>query len=146
LLFSNNYIIFAQKIRREKMKINYWKPTVAMGIIKATIHKSGKLGFSQTAIDKLGLDQNTFVMIGTNKVQRDDRAIYIKIADKTHELALKVNKAGQYYYINTRDFFNENNIDFNRKKIIYDIVDISEGNEKLFKLIPREIERKKKYK
>ncbi len=126
------------------MEINFWKPTVSAGVIKATIHKSGKLGFSQPAIEKLELTKNSYVMIGTNKLQNDDRAIYLKIARESDELVLKVNKAGQYYYLNTKDFFNENNIDFNKKKIIYDIVDISEDNEKLFKLIPREKERQRK--
>jgi hypothetical protein len=126
------------------MEINFWKPTVSTGVVKATIHKSGKLGFSQAAIDKLELNQSFYVMIGTNKLHRDDRAIYLKVARENDELALKVNKAGQYYYLNTKDFFNENNIDFNKKKIIYDIVDISEGNERLFRLIPREKERQSK--
>jgi len=124
------------------MEIKFWKPTVSTGIIKATIHKSGKLGFSQAAINKLELNQNSYVMIGTNRTKRDDKAIYLKIAKGTDELALKVNKAGQYFYLNTKDFFNENNIDFNKKKIIYDIIDISESNNKLYRLIPREVERK----
>lgn len=128
------------------MEISFWKPTVSTGIIKATIHQSGKLGFSQAAIDRIGLSKNMYVMIGTNKTQKEDKAIYIKISEQSHELALKVNKAGQYYYLNTRDFFYENNIDFIKKKIIYDIVDISEGNGKLFKLLPREKDRKKKVK
>ncbi|MHA2123151.1 MAG: hypothetical protein ACW990_18285 [Promethearchaeota archaeon] len=126
------------------MEINFWKPTVSAGVVKATIHRSGKLGFSQAAINKLNIDQNSYVMIGTNKLQRDDRAIYLRIASEANELTLKVSKAGQYYYLNSKDFFNENNIDFNKKKIIYDIIDISEGSEKLYKLIPREKERKKK--
>ena len=126
------------------MEINFWKPTISTGVVKATIHQSGKLGFSQAAIDKLQLSKDSYVMIGTNKTQKDDKAIYIKLSEESHELALKVNKAGQYYYLNTKDFFNENNIDFVKKKIIYDIIDISEDNEQLFKLIPREKERKRK--
>lgn len=127
-----------------KMEINFWTPTTSTGVVKATIHQSGKLGFSQAAIDKLGLTKDIYVMIGTNKIQREDKAIYIKISEEANELAVKVNKAGQYYYLNTRDFFNENNIDFIKKKIIYDIIDISENSEQLFKLIPREKERKRK--
>jgi hypothetical protein len=50
-----------------KMEINFWKPTTSAGVIKATIHQSGKLGFSQAAIDKLELTQNTYLMVGTNK-------------------------------------------------------------------------------
>jgi hypothetical protein len=126
------------------MEINYWKPTTSTGVIKATIHQSGKLGFSQAAIEKLGLNQNSYVMIGTSKGQKDDRYIYLKIAKESDEMTLKVNKAGQYYYLNTKDFFNETGIDYKRKNIIYDIIELSEESEKVYKLIPREKDRKKK--
>jgi len=126
------------------MEINFWKPTVSTGIIKATIHKSGKLGFSQAAIEKLKLDQNTYLMIGTNKTNSKDNSIYMVIANKDNEMAIKVNKAGQYFYLNTKDFFNELGIDYKRKTVIFDIIEISEGNEKIYKLIPREKERKRK--
>ncbi len=128
------------------MKVDFWKPTTPMGIIKATIHKSGKLGFSQAAIKKLQINENSFIMIGTNKDNKSDEAIYLMVTNKPSEMSLKVNKAGQYYYLNTKDFFNENKIDFYKNKIMYDIIDISENNEKLYRLIPREIERKKRNK
>lgn len=125
------------------MDISFWKPTT--GVIKATIHKSGKLGFSQLAIEKIGLNQNAFVMIGTNKENKKDDSIYLMITEEANEMAMKANKAGQYYYLNTRDFFNELGIDYKKKTVIYDIVEISEEENKVYKLIPREKERKKKY-
>ena len=128
------------------MEIDFWKPTVSAGVVKATIHQSGKLGFSQAAIKKLNLGQNVFVMIGINRLQSEDNAIYLKIAKESEEMTLKVSKAGKYYYLNTKDFFNENSIDYRRKKIIFDIIDISEGHDKLFRLIPREKDRKRRLK
>lgn len=126
------------------MEINFWKPTTALGVVKATIHQSGKLGFSQAAIDKLNLSQNTYLMIGTNKENRKDNNIYLAISKESNELAIKVNKAGNYYYLNTKDFFNEIGVDYKSKSVIYDIVDISSSNEKMYKLVPREKDRKKK--
>lgn len=126
------------------MEINFWKPTSSLGVIKATIHQSGKLGFSQAAIDKLALDQNTYVMIGTSKEYKKDNSIYLAISKESNEMAVKVNKAGNYYYLNSKDFFNEIGVDFKNKSIIYDIVDISDESKKLYKLIPREKDRKKK--
>lgn len=126
------------------MEINYWKPTSSLGVIKATIHQSGKLGFSQAAIEKLNLSQNTYIKIGTNKENKKDNNIYMVVIREANELAIKVNKAGKYYYLNTKDFFNEIGVDYKSKSIIYDIVDISSNNEKLYKLVPREKERKKK--
>lgn len=124
------------------MDISFWKPTT--GVIKATIHKSGKLGFSQLAIEKLGLDRNIYVMIGTNKENKKDDSIYLMITEEGNEMAMKANKAGQYFYLNTKDFFNELGIDYKRKTVIFDIVDISEVDTKIYKLIPREKDRKKK--
>jgi RIO-like serine/threonine protein kinase len=126
------------------MEINFWKPTSSLGVVKATIHQSGKLGFSQAAIDKLNLSQNTYLMIGTNKENRKDNNIYLAISKESNELAIKVNKAGNYYYLNTKDFFNEIGVDYKSKSVIYDIVDISSSNEKMYKLVPREKDRKKK--
>uniref|UniRef100_A0A832D0P7 Uncharacterized protein n=1 Tax=Ignavibacterium album TaxID=591197 RepID=A0A832D0P7_9BACT len=126
------------------MEINYWKPTTSLGVVKATIHQSGKLGFSQAAIDKLNLSQNTYIMIGTNKENKKDSNIYMAISKESNDLAIKVNKAGNYYYLNTKDFFNEIGVDYKSKSVIYDIVDISSNNEKIYKLVPREKDRKKK--
>ena len=126
------------------MDINFWKPTTSIGIIKATIHQSGKLGFSQAAIDKLKLTQNTFLMIGTNKENRKDNSIYLALSKESNDMAIKVNKAGNYYYLSTKDFFNEIGVDFKNKSVIYDIIDISTESEKLYKLIPREKDRKRK--
>ena len=123
------------------MDISFWKPTT--GVIKAAIHKSGKLGFSQLAIDKIGLNQNIYVMIGTNRESKKDDSIYLMITEDSNEMAMKANKAGQYYYLNTKDFFNELGIDYKKKSVIYDIVDISEADKKIYKLIPREKDRKK---
>ncbi|NWG27042.1 MAG: hypothetical protein HXY48_00760 [Ignavibacteriaceae bacterium] len=126
------------------MEINFWKPTTSLGVVKATIHQSGKLGFSQAAIGKLNLTQDTYLMIGTNKENRKDNSVYLAISKESNELAIKVNKAGNYYYLSTKDFFNEIGVDYKSKSVIYDIVDISSGNEKMYKLVPREKDRKKK--
>lgn len=126
------------------MEINFWKPTTSVGVIKATIHKSGKLGFSQAAIDKLELNQDIYLMVGTSKENKKDNSIYLAISTESNEMAIKVNKAGNYYYLNTKDFFNEIGVDFKNKSIIYDIVDISSESGKLYKLIPREKDRKRK--
>lgn len=126
------------------MKINYWKPTISTGIVKATIHQSGKLGFSKAAIERMTLNQNKYIMIGTNKESKEDKSIYLRFASESDENAVKVNKAGQYFYLNTKDFFNEIGVDYKKKSVIYDIVEIIDGNIKLFKLIPRERDRKKK--
>lgn len=126
-----------------EMKLKYWIPTTT-GIVKATIHRSGKLGFSQAAIDKLELNQDTYAKLAINESDRKDTNLYLKVVREYDGESLKVNKAGNYYYLNTRDFFNELGVDYYKKRIIYDIVDMDYGGEVLFKLIKREKERSKK--
>lgn len=126
------------------MKIDFWKPTSNVGIIKATVHQSGKLGFSQAAIDKLNLGRDTRIKIGKNAEDRNDECIYLAIVNMEDENTIRANKAGQYYYLNARDFFNEIGLDYKKKKVIYDIIEVEGSEGKLLKLIPREKERKKK--
>jgi len=126
------------------MKLKYWTPTTT-GIVKATIHRSGKLGFSQAAINKLEVNESTYVKLAINESDIKDTNLYLKVANELDGESLKVNKAGNYFYLSTRDFFNEYGIDYRKKKIIYDIVEMVYEGEKLFKLIKREKERSKKY-
>lgn len=126
------------------MKLKYWKPTTT-GIVKATIHRSGKLGFSQAAINKLEINESTYVKLAINESDVKDTNLYLKVVNELDGESLKVNKAGNYFYLSTRDFFNEYGIDYRKKKIIYDIVEMEYEGEKLFKLIKREKERSKKY-
>jgi len=124
------------------MKLKYWIPTTS-GIVKATIHFSGKLGFSQPAINKLQLGENYYVKLAINENDKRDSNLYLKVVREMDEESMKVNKAGNYYYLNTKDFFNEFGIEYQKKKIIYDIVDMEYEGDKIFKLIPREKDRKK---
>jgi hypothetical protein len=125
------------------MKLKFWTPTTT-GIVKATIHQSGKLGFSQAAIEKIGLNQDTYVKLATNESDGKDTNLYLKFVKEFDSETLKVSKAGDYYYLNTRDYFNELGVDYRKKRIIYDIVEMEYDGEALFKLIKREKERKKK--
>ena len=134
---------FRLKKGKIEMKLKYWKPTTT-GIVKATIHKSGKLGFSRSAISRLKLNQDTYAKLAINESDSKDTNLYLLIVKEIDGETLKVNKAGEYYYLNTKDFFNEWGIDFRKKRIIYDIVDIEYEGNKIFKLIKREKERTKK--
>ena len=124
------------------MKINFWKPITSTEGAKATIHKSGKLGFSRSAQEKMQINDNTYFKIGTSENSRDEN-LYLVKAQREDENSIKASKAGDYYYLNTRVLFDELNIDYKRKKIIYDIIEVDYENIVVYKLIKREIERKK---
>lgn len=125
------------------MKIRYYKPKAITGKIKCTIHRNGKMGFSRQAIKKLGLDINRYAKIGFNEEDENDRALYLKIHGHQDEDTYKINKAGEYYYLNTKYIFDDLNIDYVRKKIIYDIQEVEIDEEVVYKLNKRELARKK---
>ncbi len=126
------------------MKLEFWKPTLSGSKAKATIHKSGNLGFSKEAEKLMGINKDTYAMIGTNKENNKDHNIYILLTKQNNEYALKVNKAGNYFYLNTKSFFQELGVDFQKKKIIYDISEFNENGKKIYKLVMRELFRKNK--
>lgn len=125
------------------MKILFIKADEIDRNIKCSIHKSGKLGFSSTAIDKLGLSNDKSVMIGVNEEDSDDENLYMSVEDGVKEEAFKISRAGEYYYANTKALFDKLGIDYRAKTIIYDIVDFEYEGMKMYKLIKREKKRNK---
>lgn len=99
--------------------IAFEDPSKVGGAIKATIHKSGKLGFSSGAEEFMKIVNNAFFKIGFND-NIDDGNIYM-VPSETEEGAFKISKAGQYYYINLKNVFDKRGIDYKNKSYIYDI-------------------------
>jgi len=126
------------------MKIKFITPSSVPGKIKCTVHLNGKLGFSQAAVKKLDISEANYIKIGINDEDRNDSGLYIAILKRKDEDAFKVNKAGNYYYLNTMYLFDELKIDYRKKKIIYDIQEIEHEGMKMYKLDKRELNRNPK--
>lgn len=110
------------------------------GVVKATIQKSGRLGFSLAAIQELNLDVEKSISLFINEDEVSDTCLYLKVNDNKEENSFTIKKAGIYYFLNTKFFFNRIGVDFNNKSItiIYDIIDFNIGEELYYKLIKRE--------
>ncbi|WPO82425.1 hypothetical protein SD427_16920 [Chryseobacterium sp. JJR-5R] len=89
------------------------------GSIKATIQKTGKIGFSSGAEEFMGLKDTPYFKIGFNS-ENAGEIIYM-VSSTTEEGAFKVSKAGSYYYINLKNVFDRKGIDYKNKSYIYDI-------------------------
>lgn len=109
--------------------------------MKCTVHKSGKLGFSSSAAIKLKLDINKGLNIAINEEDSSDKNLYIIVEQELKPGAFRVNKAGRYYYLNTKGLFDDLGIDYSntKKTIIYDIVPVTYEGNKIFKLSKREV-------
>lgn len=110
---------------------------------KCSIHKSGKLGFSGTAIRKLHLDSGANLIISINEDDQADENLYVAVLKKDAEGAFKVVKAGDYYSCNTKALFDQLGVDYRSKTIIYDIVDFEFEGQKMYKFLKREVRKRK---
>lgn len=127
--------------RNIKMKLKFLDIPQPSGSVKATIHKTGKLGFSQAAIEELQIDKNTYVKIAENADDKNDRNLYMFLTKERDENALKISKAGNYYYANTKYLFDRLGFDYRNKKFIFDIIEMEYEENTIYKLIRREVDR-----
>ena len=125
------------------MKLEIIKPPDSAGLLKATIHATGKLGFSIGAIKAMNISDSNFIQIALNTEDKNDNNIYVFLTKKEDENTYRISKAGDYYYVNTKALFDKLEIDYRKKKIMFDVVEIEYEGEKVFKLVRREKDRKK---
>lgn len=98
--------------------IEFEDPNKSNSVIKASIHKTGKLGFSSGAQEFLNLKETSSFKVGFNP--NDEGMIYL-VPTTDENQAFKVSKAGDYYYINLKHVFDKKGIEYQSKSVIYDI-------------------------
>jgi len=103
------------------MNLKFIKPSTLDKNLKATAHKSGKLGFTIEAAKKLKLAETKSANIAINTDDFTDTNLYITINEAVESDSYKINKAGAYFYINTKALFDDMKIDYVNDSIVYDI-------------------------
>lgn len=126
------------------INFKFKSPQEKGGLVKATVHRDGKLGFSAGAATKLDLSENTYFRVATNADDPKDESLYLVKATAEDEDVFKVNKAGEYYYMRLKHVLDELDIDYRDGKVIYDIKKMENGELSYFKLIRRAPISKKK--
>lgn len=107
---------------------------------KATIQRSGKLGFSANAAEYMALRPNARLLVS----ECGDGDLAAVVCDD--ERGFPVRKAAKYFSVNMKAFFDQRNVDYRDAKhvIAYDIVKLNESFEghPVFKLTRRVITRR----
>ncbi len=119
------------------VKFKYLTPKDNLGVIKATIHKTGKMGFSTGAIKVLGLDKNRYFKLAVNDEDEKDKSLYLVLAKEADKDAFMTNKAGPYYYLRVKHVLDELGIDYRTETVIYDIREMRDGDIKYYRLTKR---------
>lgn len=100
---------------------------------KATVQRTGKLGFSMEASEMLGLRENASEIDSDGKrmilQELDDHDLLAVVVDETNERGFRIQRGGDYYYLNMRQYFKASGIDYQNNRVIYDITATSEAYE-----------------
>lgn len=124
------------------MKLKFFNPNSLEKNLKATVHKTGKLGFTVDAAKKMQLSVEKSAGIGVNEDDQTDKNLYVVIYPNKQEGAFNISKAGQYYYINTKALFDSLKIDYVKGYVVYDISEELIDDQQIFKFKRREILKK----
>jgi hypothetical protein len=119
------------------IKLKFLPPKDSIGIVKGTVHRSGKLGFSSGAIKKLNLDKNPYYKIAINEEDMQDKDLYLVPSVESDSEALKASKAGDYYYLRIKHILDHLRIDYVNETVIFDINEVTENEMKYYKLTRR---------
>ncbi|MCG8378152.1 MAG: hypothetical protein MI865_01620, partial [Proteobacteria bacterium] len=123
IFFLFTCLIRLPVVKFGSMDLKFISPRELSGTAKATVHKTGKLGLSAGAADKLDLDDysDKYVKVAINGDYTDDKNLYIILLEDESEDVYKVAKAGQYFYINLKHLFEKLNEDYKNDSIVYDV-------------------------
>ena len=113
--------------------------------LKATVHASGKLGFSDVTAKELGFSNNQedhFVQFAQDN--ENPSVLYLINGTADDGDSFRVCKAGAYYYVNAKLMFDSLGIDYINKTIIYDMSRYQTENGNVYKMAKRELNKASK--
>lgn len=111
---------------------------------KATVHKSGKLGFTDATAKELGFESKSAPYVKFAVDEDDPSLLYLINMKEGDEDSFRVSKAGSYYYVNTRLMFDSLQVDYVKETVIYDMVRIANDENGVYRMTKRIIKRNKK--
>tara|TARA_R100000789_G_scaffold73730_1_gene69351 strand:+ start:110 stop:481 length:372 start_codon:yes stop_codon:yes gene_type:complete len=120
------------------VELEFFDSSSKYGVIKATVHKTGKLGFSSGASKYMNLEEMEHINIGFNKSNPDDNCLYIVETNEETDKTFKIVQAGEYYYVFIKNILKQLNIDYKNESVIYDIEKMTVDGSLVYKLCRRE--------
>lgn len=106
--------------------------------LKCTIHSTGKLGFTEETAKQMKLSEFSFIKFALD----ESDILYLIHSNTKDDDCFNVSKAGRYFYINAKGLFDSLNLDYINHTIIFDMVEVKDEGEKIYKLKERRKPRK----
>lgn len=88
--------------------------------LKATIQQTGKMGFNADAIEQLQINENKAVFLAPDTQEKN--VLYMAVVEaEGNDTAFAVRKSGAYFYINTKQLFDQMEFNYAKQTIIFDL-------------------------
>lgn len=126
------------------VKFKFLSPKDNLGVVKATVHKTGKMGFSTGAIKLMDLEKNKYFKLALNEEDENDKSLYLIPAQEIGKETFVTSKAGAYYYLKVKHILDELGVDYQYETVIYDIREATEDGTDCYRLTRRRVPKKKK--
>lgn len=119
-----------------------FSPNDDVGVVKATVHQNGKVGFSDGARKLMDLETNRHYKVSRNASNPDDTNLYLVPTTEDDPKAFKISKAGQYFYLRIKHILEKLKIDYKSNRVIFDIREETSNQTKYYKLEMRPLKKK----
>ena len=126
------------------MKLKFFTPQAVEKNVKATVHKTGKLGFTKQAATKLNLSTGLFLKIAANEEDENDTNLYAILSKTADNEGFKISKAGGYFFSNIKEVLDSIELDYKKRTYIYDITEKEIEGVSMYVLNRRSIDKKEK--
>lgn len=117
-------------------EIKFFKKEEDLGIAKATVHNTGKLGFNSIAAKLIGFEKSKFFQIGRKD---GEDVLYMIPVDQNSEFAFSVLRVGTSWTVKVKRILMELGIDYTGSEgfIIFDIDEMIADGKKYYMLTMR---------
>lgn len=88
-------------------------------VLKATIQKTGRLGFSAATSNVMGISTSSYFLIG--KDEAIDADLIMVLLNRPSKDAFRVMQSGPYYYLKTTALFDMLRYDYKSARIFFDV-------------------------
>lgn len=107
--------------------------------LKATIHATGRLSFSQETADVLDFEKHPFVLFARDDENQED--LYMVLVQQDLSMSMKVNSSGNYRYLPTKLMFDNFGWEYRKQSIMFDLVRKQDLDESLHGVVYKMIKR-----
>ncbi len=126
------------------MKLKFITPAMQQPVYRASVHMTGRIGFSIQTAKRFGIGIDKSMGLAINDDDPEDASIYGLLYEKDKSDAYRIIKGGDYHSVNAKVFFDTIGIDYSNGDISYNVSEVDIDGTKALKFSPRLVEKKSK--